>query len=319
MSSSRDDAHRKVLVADLKELLPEAVPNGSVSLWDIELDPDFDHCQYIYVCYVHPGEGRHTRVSRLTLDGKKPLGLVPDSERVLIRWPAGGHNAGCLEFGPDKYLYISTGDGSGPNPPDGLTTGQDVSDLLGAILRIDVNHPEENRPYSIPNDKPVRRVGRRAARKSGDTAFEIRGRSESIERRATSLPPTTAGSRGNLSIGLAAAVIAVGRSWKGRAALRTEVAPGPTPIVPPIKDHPHSEANSVIGGPVYRGAKLGDLDGAFIYGGLYHWHNLVGKAERLGPVRGKHSRRYRSAYYRVHGRKPWRSLRGGLRPDRRDL
>jgi hypothetical protein len=41
---------------------------------------------------------------------------------------------------------------------------------------------------------------------------------------------------------------------------------GPTPIIPPVKDHHHSEANSVIGGPVYRGGKLPGLDGAFVYG-----------------------------------------------------
>ena len=41
---------------------------------------------------------------------------------------------------------------------------------------------------------------------------------------------------------------------------------GPTPIVPPIKDHSHTEANSVVGGPVYRGRKLPDLVGSFIYG-----------------------------------------------------
>ena len=99
----------------------------------------FAENRYVYVCYVHPGDGRHTRVSRFTLNGESPPRAVAGSEQVLITWPAGGHNAGCLEFGKDGYLYIATGDGSGPNPPDGLTTGQTVSDLLGAILRIDVD------------------------------------------------------------------------------------------------------------------------------------------------------------------------------------
>jgi hypothetical protein len=53
---------------------------------------------------------------------------------------------------------------------------------------------------------------------------------------------------------------------EGRAALRTEVKPGPTPILPPVQDHPHTEANSVIGGSVYRGGKLPGLTGSFIYG-----------------------------------------------------
>ena len=53
---------------------------------------------------------------------------------------------------------------------------------------------------------------------------------------------------------------------EGRARLRTEVKRGPTPITPPVKDHPHTEANSVIGGPVYRGQTLAKLHGAFVYG-----------------------------------------------------
>ena len=53
---------------------------------------------------------------------------------------------------------------------------------------------------------------------------------------------------------------------EGRATLRSEVPVGPTPILPPVKDHPHTEANSVIGGPVYRGQRLPELDGSFIYG-----------------------------------------------------
>lgn len=48
--------------------------------------------------------------------------------------------------------YLATGDGSGI--ADGLETGQDISDLLGAILRIDVDHPDGDRRYSIPDDNP---------------------------------------------------------------------------------------------------------------------------------------------------------------------
>ncbi len=53
---------------------------------------------------------------------------------------------------------------------------------------------------------------------------------------------------------------------EGRASLRSEVAVGPTPILPPVKDHPHTEANSVVGGPIYRGKRLPGLVGSFVYG-----------------------------------------------------
>ena len=72
--------------------------------------------------------------------------------------PSGGHNGGCLAFGPDGDLYISTGDAEVPSPPDPLDTGQDVSDLLSSILRIDVDHEEKERRRAgrtvFPPDNP---------------------------------------------------------------------------------------------------------------------------------------------------------------------
>jgi glucose/arabinose dehydrogenase len=72
--------------------------------------------------------------------------------------PQANHNAGMLAFGPDGYLYISTGDGGGANDT-GVGhveggNGQDISqNLLGSILRIDVNL-EDGMPYGIPSDNP---------------------------------------------------------------------------------------------------------------------------------------------------------------------
>src|SRR6185437_9347115 len=56
--------------------------------------------------------------------------------------------------GLDGYLYISTGDGGGPNPPDPLRAGQSVNDLLSSILRIDVHHQSGGKHYAIPADNP---------------------------------------------------------------------------------------------------------------------------------------------------------------------
>lgn len=253
------------LIVDLRQWLPTELATQNVSLLDAELHPKFTENHSLFVCYVHPGEGGHTRLSRLTLTADAVPRAVAGSEQVLLTWPSGGHNAGCLEFGPDGTLYIATGDGSGPNPPDGRTTGQDVSDLLGAILRIDVDHPVGDQRYSVPADNPfVNTAGARP---------EIWGY----------------GLRNPWKFGVDACtgdLFAADNGWEtwemvhrvgrgtncgwpvmeGRVSLRSEVKPGPTPIVPPVKDHPHTEANSVIGGPVYRGSKLPDLAGSFVYG-----------------------------------------------------
>ena len=83
-----------------------------------------------------------------------------ENERTIIEWKRGGHNGGCLGFGPEGYLYISTGDGSGI--ADELHTGQDVTDLLGCIMRLDVDKTDGGVNYAIPPDNPF--VGVKAAR-----------------------------------------------------------------------------------------------------------------------------------------------------------
>jgi len=240
---------------------------GPVSLFAAAIHPRFKDNGYIYFCYVSSAGGSHTRVSRFTLKSGPSPRVESESETVIIKWPSGGHNAGCLRFGPDGMLYIATGDGSGPNPPDGLTTGQTVNDLLGAILRIDVDRPSpaEGLAYSIPGDNPFV--------KTPDARPEIFGYGLrnpwkfGIDQKTGDVIVADNGWETWEMIHLVGSGTNCG--WpimEGRARLRTEVAPGPTPITPPIRDHHHSEANSVIGGPVYRGSLLPQLEGQFIYG-----------------------------------------------------
>ncbi|MBN8626705.1 MAG: PQQ-dependent sugar dehydrogenase, partial [Planctomycetes bacterium] len=279
----RADVTAADLALDLVELLPQDAKPRKVSLWDAEFPPQFAEQKYLFVCYVHPADDAHTRVSRFRVTQSAPLQLDAASELVLITWPDGGHNGGCLEFGTDGMLYISTGDGSGPNPPDGLTVGQTVDDLLGAMLRIDVSNPTAEKPYGVPSDNPfvagpagaspeIWSYGYRnpwkfgVDPKTGDT-FAADNGWESWE----IVHKITRGANGGWPI------------MEGRAALRGEVKPGPTPIVPPVKDHPHTEANSVIGGPVYRGSQLKDLDGAFIYGDYITGTIWALHPERDGP------------------------------------
>src|SRR5207245_5201527 len=95
-----------------------------------------------------------SRVSRFRVSDSDPPRCDPLSEQVLITFLAGGHNGGDLKFGKDGYLYISTGDGASPNPPDALDTGQDLSDLLSSILRIDVDRTASGKLYRVPPDNP---------------------------------------------------------------------------------------------------------------------------------------------------------------------
>ena len=95
---------------------------------------------------------RINRISRLTLAPGKEQVLDPKSEHTIIEWPSSGHDGGDLLFGLDGMLYITTGDGTGDS--DVNFTGQDISNLNGAVLRIDVDKPGKDLPYSIPKDNP---------------------------------------------------------------------------------------------------------------------------------------------------------------------
>ncbi len=191
--------------------------------------------------------------------------IDPRSEQVLLKFWSGGHNGGCLDFGKDGYLYISTGDGAIPSPPDIMNTGQDCSDLLSSVLRIDVDHSDPGRTYRIPPDNPFLNLPKV---RPEIWAFGFRNPWRMSIDKAT----------GDLWVGdvgweLWELVHKVKRGgnygWsvmEGPQPVHVNGLRGPGPILPPIKAHPHSEAASITGGYVYHGTRLPELAGTYIYG-----------------------------------------------------
>ena len=98
-----------------------------------------------------------SEIRRYTRD-TNPDRANSNSAEVLLTIPqfASNHNGGWIGFGPDGFLYVSSGDGGGGNDPQ--LNGQDLTTLLGTILRIDVNgddFPNDNsRNYRIPDSNP---------------------------------------------------------------------------------------------------------------------------------------------------------------------
>src|SRR5207253_11223373 len=84
------------------------------------------------------------------------------TQREVLRMddPEPNHNGGLLLFGPDRLMYVGTGDGGGANDQHGARgNAQDLGSLLGKILRID---PRPGGGYAVPRDNPF--VGRAGAR-----------------------------------------------------------------------------------------------------------------------------------------------------------
>src|SRR5690606_21690959 len=122
-------------------------------LLGLAMHPDFKSNGQFFVCYTSRDDDR-TVVSRFTVSKDNPNQADPQSEEVLLEvaQPFKNHNGGPIEFGPDGYLYIGLGDGGMRNDP--YAHGQDLSKLLGSILRIDVDTTSGDLKYGIPSDNP---------------------------------------------------------------------------------------------------------------------------------------------------------------------
>ena len=129
-----------------------AVGPNEMGLLGFAFHPDFPDDPRFYVNYNPPSSDR-TIISEFQLAGGDETMADPNSERIVMEFdqPFENHNGGMIEFGPDGYLYIATGDGGAANDP--LDSGQDLNSILGKILRVDVE-PGNGMGYTIPADNP---------------------------------------------------------------------------------------------------------------------------------------------------------------------
>ena len=240
--------------------------SGFRQVYGLTFHPEFSQNGYCFICYVgEDGLSDGTRVSRFQVRKTDPPTIDPASESIIFQWRSGGHNGGCLKFGPDGYLYISTGDGAGAFPPDSLGSGQDISNVLSSVLRIDVDRPTGTQAYGIPENNPfldtagargeIWAYGFRNPWKLtvdsvtgevwvGDVGWELWEMIHRVQ------------SGGNYGWSL----------MEGPQAVHPERLRGPTPILAPAAAHSHTESRSITGGHVYRGTRLKELQGNYIYG-----------------------------------------------------
>jgi len=137
--------------------------NGEEGLLGIAFDPDYANNGYFYVNYITPESTNAnapdtTRISRFSVSTNSPNIADPTSEYVImeIGQPYNNHNGGDMHFGSDGFLYISTGDGGSGGDPQNYA--QDMTSMLGKILRLDVSvdqfPADAKKNYGIPASNP---------------------------------------------------------------------------------------------------------------------------------------------------------------------
>ena len=115
---------------------------GEGGLLGITLHPQFSSNNYLYLYYTYQGDGNNTlnRVVRMAYKN----GQLSDEQIIVDAIPgASNHNGGRIKFGPDNYLYITTGDAENPSH------AQDKNSLAGKILRLtDEGKPAPGNPFT---------------------------------------------------------------------------------------------------------------------------------------------------------------------------
>ncbi|MGC1515217.1 MAG: PQQ-dependent sugar dehydrogenase, partial [Maribacter sp.] len=125
---------------------------GELGLLGFTFHPDYATNGFVYVMYTP--RASLSVLSRFTVSQTDDNAINAASEAVLLEIPQPftNHNGGQLAFGTDGYLYIASGDGGGAGDPEG--NAQNLENLLGKILRIDVDREEDGLQYAIPADNP---------------------------------------------------------------------------------------------------------------------------------------------------------------------
>ena len=222
--------------------------------------PDFTQSRAFYV-YYSAANPRRSVISRFIANAASGTAAAPGSEMVLleIAQPFSNHNGGQMVFGSDGYLYIGLGDGGSARDPQG--NGQNLSTLLGKLLRIDVS----GAAYKVPPDNPF--VGRQGAR--GEIwAYGLRNPWRfSFDKTTGALWLADVGQDAREEVDIITRGSNYGWSvMEGSQCLGSGTGCNQSGLIPPIIDYANAGNDcSITGGFVYRGNAFPALQGAYVY------------------------------------------------------
>jgi glucose/arabinose dehydrogenase len=264
----------RIRIASNGQILPEPfldirdqVGSGAneQGLLSVAFHPDYASNGAFFVNYTD--RSGDTVISRFQVSDD-PNQADPASETVLLQidQPYGNHNGGQLQFGPDGYLYVGTGDGGSAGDPG--NHGQNSQTLLGALLRLDVDFAGDGANYGIPPDNPY--VGDESGR---NEVWAIGLRNPwrfSFDRQTGDLWVADVGQNQYEEVNYVPAGQGAGLNygWNWMEGLHCyRDGCDPVAFYAPVLEYSHGAGEcSVTGGYVYRGTAFPQMVGNYIYG-----------------------------------------------------
>jgi glucose/arabinose dehydrogenase len=246
---------------------------GERGLLGLAFHPNYAGNGRFFVRYTIPSGD--VRLSEFHVSSS-PNKADPASEKVILTIPHpsyANHNGGRIEFGPDGYLYIGTGDGGSGGDPN--NHGQALNTLLGKLLRIDVDHAAAGLAYAIPDGNPF--IGQ-AGKRGEIWSYGLRNPyTFSFDRETHDLWIADVGQDAYEEVDLARAAGGGGRGvnygWsvmEGNHCYKPATGCDATGMAPPLAEYAHGSGDSIgcaiIGGYVYRGTAHPQLYGRYFFG-----------------------------------------------------
>ncbi|MFQ5730589.1 MAG: PQQ-dependent sugar dehydrogenase [Planctomycetaceae bacterium] len=262
---NRRDAKATKLFLDLRKKVVYHDKKNEEGLLGMAFHPKYKTDGRLFVYYTTTAAPSTSVISSFRVTEDDPDKADPDSEVEILRikQPFWNHNGGTIVFGPDGYLYVGLGDGGSAKDP--FKNGQNLSTLLGSILRIDVDRKERGRNYAIPRDNPF---VRRSKARPEIWAYGLRNVWRmSFDRQNGELWAGDVGQDlweeiniirkgGNYGWNLREAKHPFGKTGSARR----------RDLIDPIWEYDHKKTGkSITGGHVYRGKRVPELTGKYVY------------------------------------------------------
>lgn len=238
--------------------------NNEEGFLGLAFHPEYRTNGQFFVYYTSSKKVRTSIVSRFSVSADNAsLADVTSEEIVMeIAQPFSNHNGGSVVFGHDGFLYIGLGDGGSRNDPKG--NGQDLSSLMGSLLRIDVDKKEDGRNYAIPTSNPF--INHDGA-KPEIFAYGFRNIWRmSVDRKTGAIWAADVGQDFWEEINIVERGGNYGWSVReGSFPFGNQSAAPSAKLVEPVWQYDHQIGKSITGGCVYRGSRLPELQGAYVY------------------------------------------------------